>query len=55
MNGKLKFVLDLPVDYGKAEIEKAVMEDERTKALLNGKNLAKLIVVPKKIVNLVIK
>ncbi|TNF03629.1 MAG: leucine--tRNA ligase [Deltaproteobacteria bacterium] len=55
VNGKLKFVLDLPVDYGKAEIEKAVMEDERTKALLNGKNLAKLIVVPKKIVNLVIK
>lgn len=55
VNGKLKFVLDLPVDYGKVEIEKAVMDDERTQGLLEGKNLAKLIVVPKKIVNMVIK
>ncbi len=55
VNGKLKFVLDLPVDFDKAAIEKAVMDDERTQGLLDGKALAKLIVVPKKIVNLVIK
>lgn len=55
VNGKLKFVLDLPVDLTKDQIESIVREDERTKKLLEDKKLAKLIVVPKKIVNLVIK
>ncbi|MCO4792261.1 MAG: leucine--tRNA ligase [Bacteriovoracaceae bacterium] len=55
VNGKMKFLIDLPMDFSKDQIEEAVMADDRTKRLLEGKNLAKLIVVPKKIVNMVIK
>ena len=54
VNGKMKFLLDLPLDYNKDQIEKAVLQDERTSKLLAGKQLKKCIVVPKKIVNLVI-
>ncbi|MCB9091248.1 MAG: leucine--tRNA ligase [Halobacteriovoraceae bacterium] len=54
VNGKMKFLLDLPLDYSKAEIEKTILEDEKVKALFEGKTLKKVIVVPKKIVNLVV-
>ena len=54
-NGKMKFLIELPLEFTKDQIEEAVQSDERTKNLLVGKELKKLIVVPKKIVNLVIK
>lgn len=52
-NGKMRFTLDLPVDLSKEEIEKAVMENERTQKQLDGKIPKKTIVVPGKIVNVV--
>jgi leucyl-tRNA synthetase len=55
LNGKMKFLLEIPLSFNKDQIEKAVLTDERTKKLMDGKELKKLIVVPKKIVNLVIK
>ncbi len=54
VNGKMKFLLDLPLDLGKDEIEKAVMENEKVQVLIEGKTLKKVIIVPKKIVNLVV-
>lgn len=53
LNGKMKFLLELPMDLDKGEIEKRVLEHDKTKSLLEGKNLRKMIVVPKKIVNIV--
>lgn len=52
-NGKMRFTLDLPADLSKDEIEKIVMDHEKTKAQLEGKAPKKVIVVPGKIVNIV--
>lgn len=55
VNGKMKFLLELPKDYSKDQVERAVLQDERTSKFLGGKKLVKLIVVPGRIVNLVVK
>ena len=52
-NGKMRFKIELPMDLTAEEIEKIVMEDERTKAQLNGNAPKKVIIVPGKIINLV--
>lgn len=52
-NGKMRFTMELPLDMGKDEIEKAVMADERTQKQLEGRTPKKVIVVPRKIVNIV--
>ena len=46
--------MELPLDMSKDEIEKNVLEDERTKNQLDGSTPKKVIVVPGKIVNIVI-
>ncbi|MUP45369.1 leucine--tRNA ligase [Gramella sp. BOM4] len=53
-NGKMRFTMELPLDMGKDEIEKNVLEDERTKNQLDGSTPKKVIVVPGKIVNIVV-
>ncbi len=52
-NGKMRFTIELPLDMGKEEIEKAVMAHERTQKQLGGRTPKKVIVVPGKIVNIV--
>ncbi len=52
-NGKMKFKLPLAADLEIKQIEEAVMADERTIQQLNGNNPKKIIVVPKKIINIV--
>ncbi|WP_296634592.1 leucine--tRNA ligase [Polaribacter sp.] len=52
-NGKMRFTLELPLDLSKEEIEKTVMEHEKTQAQLQGRTPKKVIVVPGKIVNIV--
>jgi leucyl-tRNA synthetase len=54
-NGKTRFNIELPVTLSKEEIIKAVLEDERTKKWLGDSKPANIIVVPKRIVNIVIK
>ncbi|MFT6746846.1 MAG: leucyl-tRNA synthetase [Glaciecola sp.] len=53
-NGKMRFKIDLPLDLSKDEIEAAVLANEGTLKWLEGKTPKKMIVVPKKIVNVVI-
>ncbi|TAJ12971.1 leucine--tRNA ligase [Marinilabiliaceae bacterium JC017] len=53
-NGKMRFKLDLPADMNKADIEKAVMENEASQKWLEGKTVKKVIIVPKKIINIVV-
>ena len=52
-NGKMRFTLELPLDYSKDEIEAAVMAHEKTQHQLQGRTPKKIIVVPGKIVNIV--
>lgn len=53
-NGKMRFMLELPANMGKDDIEKVVMANEQTAKYLAGKDPKKVIVVPKKIVNIVV-
>ncbi len=52
-NGKMRFTLELPLDFSKEEIEKKVLAHEKTQAQLEGRTPKKVIVVPGKIVNIV--
>tara|TARA_Y100001933_G_scaffold179887_1_gene178331 strand:- start:4095 stop:6863 length:2769 start_codon:yes stop_codon:yes gene_type:complete len=52
-NGKMRYKISLDVDISKEEIEKQVMEHEKTVHYLSGKSPKKVIIVPKKIVNIV--
>ncbi len=54
-NGKMRFMLELPIDMSKDDIEKAVMRHENSAKWLDGKQVVKTIIVPKKIVNIVVK
>jgi leucyl-tRNA synthetase len=53
-NGKMRFILKLSANLSKEEIEKYAMEDERVVKFLEGKQPKKIIIVPKKIINIVI-
>ena len=53
-NGKMRFMLELPLDLDKAEIEKQVLAHENSQKWLDGNAPKKVIVVPKKIVNIVV-
>lgn len=52
-NGKMRFKLELPIDMPKDQVEKSVLADERTEKYLLGKSPKKVIVVPKRIINIV--
>ncbi len=52
-NGKMRFTMELPLDMSKEDIEKAVLEYDKTKEQLQGREPKKVIVVPGKIVNIV--
>ncbi len=53
-NGKMRFKLDLPVEMGKEDIEKALFAHEKTAGYLGGKDPKKIIIVPKRIINVVV-
>ena len=54
-NGKARFKITLAVDLPTSEIEKAVLADEHTNKWIEGKTITKVIIVPNKIVNIVVK
>jgi len=53
-NGKVRFILELPADMPPADVEKTALKNEQTPKWLEGKEIKKIIVIPKKIVNIVI-
>ena len=53
-NGKMRFVLEIPVNTSKEEVEKKVVKNEKTLKYLEGKIPKKIIVIPGKIVNIVV-
>lgn len=55
INGKVKEKMDVPTGLSKDEFEKLALENEKIKELTNGKNVVKVIAVPNKLVNIVVK
>jgi len=53
-NGKMRFKLPLPAEMTKEEIEKIVLEHENAQKWIEGKTIRKIIIVPKKIINIVV-
>ena len=54
-NGKTRFTLDFPADASKDQIQEAALSSEQAQKYLEGKQVVKVIVVPGRIVNIVIK
>lgn len=54
-NGKTRFTMDFPTDAQKADIEAAALANEQTQKYLDGAEIAKIVVVPGRIVNFVLK
>ena len=54
INGKKRFDLELPIALSPAEIEKIVVATPEAAKWTEGKSIKKVIVVPKKIINIVI-
>ncbi|WP_353166918.1 leucine--tRNA ligase [Empedobacter brevis] len=52
-NGKMKFLLELPLSLSKDEIQEIVMKDERTIKQLGDRTPKNIIIVPGKIINIV--
>ena len=54
-NGKARFQKTFAADASRDDIEKATLADDRSKHYMDGKSVVKVIVVPKRIVNIVLK
>ena len=55
VNGKLRDKMEVSASIDKEEIEKLALDLDKVKANIDGKQVVKVIVVPKKIVNIVVK
>ena len=55
VNGKIKTKLNIPVDADKDTVLELAKKDENVRKAIDGMNIIKEIVVPKKLVNLVVK
>jgi leucyl-tRNA synthetase len=53
VNGKLRDVIRMPANATQAELEAAAKASEKVKPFLEGKTIRKVIVLPKKLVNIV--
>ena len=54
-NGKRRFEMSFAADADNKTIEDAVLHDERAQKYLDGMNIVKVIIVPKRMVNIVLK
>ena len=55
INGKVKARIDVATDASKDDLEAAALADERVSDLVAGKNVVKVIAIPGRMVNLVVK
>ena len=55
INGKLKEKIDVGNDLSKEELQKIALENDKIKAIIEDKNVVKIIAVPGKLVNIVVK
>jgi leucyl-tRNA synthetase len=55
VNGKLRGLVVVPANASEDQIKQVALADEKVKAAIAGKHVVKVIVVPKKLVNIVVK
>jgi len=54
VNGKVRSRIHVPADSSDEDVKQAALEDERIQSYVSGKELRRVIVVPKKLVNIVV-
>ena len=54
VNGKLRDVLKVALEIGRAELEAAALASDKVKPFIEGKTVKKIIIVPKRLVNIVV-
>jgi leucyl-tRNA synthetase len=54
VNGKLRSKVTVPADIDDTALRQKALADEKIRALIDGKQVQKVIVVPRKLVNIVI-
>ena len=54
-NGKARYNKEFPIDATNETIQQEVVADERSEKWMEGKQIAKVIIVPKKLINIVLK
>ena len=55
INGKVREKIIVPASLDAKELEEKALEQEKVQALIAGKNVVKVICVPQKLVNIVVK
>lgn len=55
VNGKLRAKISMDANISKEDMEKVALENDKVKAAIEGKNIVKVIAVPKKLINIVVK
>ena len=55
ITGKIKEKINIAGDSSREEMEKIAVENDKIKALTEGKNIVKIIAVPNKLINIVVK
>ena len=55
INGKLRSLIKVPVDASRETLEAAARADEKVQSALAGKTVVKVIVVPGKLINFVVR
>ena len=55
VNGKVRSKIHVPASFSEKQIETKALEDERVRKFISGKSIGKVIVVQKKLVNIVVK
>ena len=54
VNGKLRDRIVVPAEASPAQIEAAALASDKVKAFIDGKAVKKVIVIPKRLVNIVV-
>jgi len=54
VNGKLRDVIQVPTTAGQAEIEAAALQAEKVRPFIEGKVIKKIVIVPRRLVNIVV-
>ena len=53
VNGKVRDRLQIPIDMDKADIERLALDSDNVQRHTDGKTVEKVIVIPKKLINIV--
>jgi leucyl-tRNA synthetase len=55
VNGKVRSRISVPVDVSEEEVRQQALEDDKVRSFTEGKSVERVIVVPRRLINVVVK